>query len=202
ASAGSQACVPGADPGLALWHPAATVDASLHAAGASRAWWVESDGLIQHVVGPQDQFLLFDYPLTGRFEFSVEAFIGGWAEGHLSYGGLVAEANANYALSDIYPVGRNEIVPLPSRLIAGEAFNRMTVRVEPGKVGYYVNGHLFYEETDPSPTAPWLALFCSRERQSTFRNLTLSGAPVIPRSVSLTVGNRLEGWVSSFHVQT
>src|SRR6185437_8351021 len=53
-----------------------------------------------------------------------------------------------------------------------------------------------------SPTAPWLALFCSRERQSTFRDIRVTGEPTIPRAVALTHGDRLEGWVSNFFGQS
>ena len=90
----------------------------------------------------------------------------------------------------------------PSRFSLHDSFNRLTVRVEPGKVRYLVNGHLFYEDTDPSPTSPWVTLFCSRERQSTFRNLALTGTPTIPREVALSAGDRLEGWCSGFLNET
>jgi tetratricopeptide (TPR) repeat protein len=198
ARAGDKATAAGNDPGLVSWHPATIVDANTHAAGAPPGWWVEHDGLIRLVTGTQDQLLLFDYPLTGRFEFSVDAYSGGWAEGHAGYGGLIFEANSNGVPSGIFPVGRSERVPLLSKFCAHESFNRMTIRVEPGKVRYLVNGHLFYEDNDPSPTSPWLTLFTSRERQTAYRNLALTGSPQIPREVPLTHGDRLEGWVTNF----
>ena len=37
--------------------------------------------------------LLFDTPLGGTFEFSVEVSQGLWAEGHVGYGGVVFEPN-------------------------------------------------------------------------------------------------------------
>ena len=78
-------------------------------------------------------------------------------------------------------------------------FNRLTVQVTPQKVRYLVNDHLFYEDTDPSPTSPWLGLLTSRERYSAWRNMTLKGQPKIPCEVRLSHGDRLEGWVSSFY---
>ena len=195
---GADPPVPGADPGLAFWHPAATVDANTHSGGSPPPWWVEAEGVIEHVTGPQDDYLLLDFPITGRFEFSVDAYTGGHAEGHVAYGGLVAEANATNAASRIFPVGRSEQLELPSHFLVNDAYNRLTIQVEPGKVRYLTNGHLFYEDADPSPTSPWLALFSSRERQPTFRGLTLTGTPTIPREVALCVGDRLEGWVSAF----
>ena len=49
----------------------------------------------------------------------------------------------------------------PWRLSRSEGFNRVTVQVDPQKVRYLVNGHLFYEDDEPSPTSPWLGLLSS-----------------------------------------
>ncbi len=190
------------DPGLAHWHAATMPTAEQHALGTPLAWWVESEGHLRHITGPGDQAVLFDLPLTGKFEFSADAFIGGWAEGHVGYGGLIFEANANNVPSGVYPFGRSERLALSSRFTVHDEYNRMTVQVEPGEVRYLVNGHLFYRDTNPSPTAPWLTIFCGRERQSTFRNITVTGSPTIPREVPLTHGDRLEGWVSNFFHQS
>ncbi len=199
ARAGGQGPVPGADPGLALWHPAAVVDATRHSAGGALAWWVEAEGHLRQITGPQDEFLLFDFPLTGRFEFSMDAYMGGWSESQAGYGGLVFELSGTTSPSmGIMPVGRSERVTVPNRNVVPDAFNRVTVQVEPDKTRFLMNGHLIYEDEDPSPTSPWLTLFTSWSRQSTWRNLALTGTPVIPRQVALTSGDRLEGWVSSF----
>ena len=156
--AGSETLRPGGDAGLNLWHPAAVFDADQHAAGAVPAWWVETEGHVQQVTGPEYQQLLLDYPLTGRFTFAADAWVGGWSESSLGYGGLVMErygANGPISLST---VGHSDPLSVPNRNFRPNSFNRMAVEVEPGKVRYLVNGHLVYEDDDPSPTAPWLAL--------------------------------------------
>jgi tetratricopeptide (TPR) repeat protein len=199
ARAGDQNPVPGAEPGLAFWHPADVVDANRHSAGGTPGWWVEAEGYFKQVTGPQDEFLLFDYPLTGRFELAMDAFFGGWAESQAGYGGLVFEVSGTTSPTlGVMPVGRSERVTVPNRYIVPDAFNRVSIQVEPEKVRFLINGHLIYEDEEPSPTSPWLALFTSWARQSSWRNLTLTGAPTIPRQVPLTSGDRLEGWVSSF----
>ena len=66
--------VAGADPGLSLWHPGGYYFASGSQAGVWPAWWVERDGLIVHVSGPEVSPLYFDYPLSGSFEFSVDGY--------------------------------------------------------------------------------------------------------------------------------
>jgi tetratricopeptide (TPR) repeat protein len=199
ARAGSQRPVPGDDPGLAYWHPAEIVDANRHAAGGAPNWWVETEGHLRHITGPQDELLLFDFPLTGRFEVSMDAYMGGWSESQAGYGGLVFDlSGASSPSMGILPVGRSERVNVPNRYVVPDAFNRVTIRVEPERTRFLMNGHLIYEDEDPSPTSPWLTLFTSWARQSTWRNLNLTGSPVIPRQVALTSGDRLEGWVSSF----
>ncbi|MDR3638922.1 MAG: DUF1583 domain-containing protein [Isosphaeraceae bacterium] len=199
---GGSSTLASSEPGLTHWHAATMASAEQHAGGFPPAWWAESEGYIRHITGQGDQSLLFDLPLTGTFEFSVDAWNGGWAEGHAGYGGLVFEPNNQGVSSGVFPFGRSERVNLPSHFIAGDEFNRLTVQVEPGEVRYLVNGHLFYRDTDPSPTAPWLTIFCSRERQSTFRNPTVTGSPTIPREVALSHGDRLEGWSAAFFGQS
>jgi hypothetical protein len=181
------------DPGLARWH----ASGSTRPGGLLPAWWVAHEGHVAHLLGPEHEFLLFDYPLTGTFEFSADAYQGGWAEGHLGYAGLVFEPSQGQ--STIWPVGRHDQLYRPVTSLRPDTFNRLTVQIEPGKVRCLVNGHLFYEEKDPSPTSPWLALFGSGERHTVFRNLTLRGTPQIPRAVPLSHGDRLDGWVTSFY---
>ena len=47
--------------------------------------------MIAHLAGLDHDFLLFDYPLTGTFEFSVDGYVGAFAESGISAGGLVVE---------------------------------------------------------------------------------------------------------------
>lgn len=189
------------DPGLALWHPTSHYNAVEHATGTTPSWWVAQDGLVSHLCGPDQDFLYFDYPLGGTFEFSVDAFDGGWAESHMSYGGMVFEPTT-FAGSSVWRVGRHGSITRPSKFTRRDAFNKLTVQVSPGKVGYLVNGHLVFEDKDPSPTSPWLALYTSANRQSVWSNLAIKGSPEIPREVRLTHEDRFEGWISSFYAES
>ena len=192
---GGTPAVASAEPGLAHWHAATMANADQHAGGFPPTLWAESEGYIRHITGPGDQTLLFDLPLTGTFEYSVDAWNGGWAEGHAGYGGLVFEPERPGVSSGIFPLGRSERVNLPSHFVVGDDFNRMTVQVEPGESPLSDQRPPVLPRHRPEPTSPWLTLFCSRERQSTFRNPTVTGNPTIPRTVPLTHGDRLEGWV-------
>jgi hypothetical protein len=69
-------------------------------------------------------------------------------------------------------------------------------------VRYLVNGYLYYEDKEPSPTSPWLSLFTRAERHTAWRGFSLKGTPTIPQEVKLCVADRLEGWISSFYNET
>jgi hypothetical protein len=145
--------------------------------------------------GGMPSFLLFDTPLGGTFEFSVDANQGMWSEGHVGYGGVVFEPNVGGGT--IWPVGRAEQVGRPLSVLRGSGFNRLTVQVSPAKVRCLVNGTLFYEDTDPPTTSPWLMLVSGAiGRRPVFRNFTLSGKPEALKEVKLTAGDYLDGWVA------
>jgi tetratricopeptide (TPR) repeat protein len=200
ARAGSQTPA-SADPGLALWHVAAQQNAGMRQAGSVPAWWVAHEGLLKHIAGPSQDFLYFDYPLTGEFEFTIENFIGGWGEGGVGYGGLLFEHTLGGS-SQIGQIGNTQWSWKPFRFAKYDAFNRWTIQVRPDKVRYLLNGHQFHEDLAPSPTSPWLALFGSRERETAYRNPVMTGAPQIPREVRLTHEDRLEGWIAGFYNET
>ncbi len=198
--AGAVGVVTSGDPGLAFWEPILGPGWNpLVGAGpaGARAVWVEAEGTVSHVTGPGTDYLISRAPLAGTFEFSVDAYIGGFAQGHTGYGGLVAEPSDIPNSSGVWSVGRFEMIHRPGTFLRVNAFNRMTIRVEPGKVRYLVNGHLFYEDISPSPTSPWLLLHASSERRTAFRNPTITGTPEIPRQVELSYADRLDGWAAT-----
>jgi hypothetical protein len=201
AGAGEVRAVPGGDPGLAHWHPAALVSSQHDQVKLPGGWWAEQGGFLVHLGGHNEEQLVYDFPLTGRFEFSADVSADTYAEGGVAYGGLVF-LPGTAPNSWIFPVGLPEYRGWPCAFLRPGDFNRLTLQVEPGKVRCLVNGHLFHEDTDPSPTSPWLHLHTFWNRRPAFRNLTLKGAPQVPRSVSLSHADRLEGWVSGFYGET
>ena len=200
------------DPGLALWQTAAHVND----AGASRrtyssmppAVWFQHEGHIRHVTGGADDFLYFAYPLTGSFDVSVQAFQARTGPSNLSYGGLVMETGSQTRCK-IWTVGHHEEIgasPSSRRL---DAFNSYRIEVRPEKVRHLVNGHVVFEDNQPSSVNPWLALHArhtsmhaDRASCGVFHNVTITGQPVIPRQVELVSGDVLDGWIPSFYSET
>ncbi|MBN9119886.1 MAG: DUF1583 domain-containing protein, partial [Planctomycetes bacterium] len=159
------------------------------------AVWFAQDGYLVQAWNEQPSLLLFDAPLAGTFEFSVDVYQGGWAEGHAGYAGVVYEPNRAGVGSSVWAVGHLDQVFKSAQNIRGEQFNRLTFQVSPGKVRCLLNGQLFYEDTDAPATSPWLMLYAGGGRRPVFRNPTLTGKPEVLQEVRLSNGDALGGWL-------
>ena len=185
-----------------LWRPADMRPSDDAARTDSSTVWVAHQGLVAHPAGSATDFLLFDYPLTGTYEVSLDAYVGPSAASVVSLGGLAVLPSIADGAARVFPIGANEHVRIPWTLSRPTGFNRLTIQVEPTKVRYLVNGHLLYQDDDPSSTSPWLGLLTDRERNSAWRSLKIHGDAKIPREVRLSQADRLEGWVASFYGET
>ncbi len=181
------------------WHAADTRTSEDLLSTGSPTYWIAHQGYLAHPAGSATDLLLFDYPLAGSYEFSVECYAGAWAGSAVAHDGLSILPSPLGGNARVSQVGPSEILDIPWRLSRSDGFNRLTVHATPKSVRYLVNGHLLYEDDDPSPTSPWLAFATDRERHSVWRHATISGQPVIPREVRLSHDDRLEGWVSGFY---
>ena len=59
-----------------------------------------------------------------------------------------------------------------------------------------VNRHPMWSDKSGVHASPWIGLSSLDERRPLFRNLKLTGRPVIPRAVRLADGDVLRGWQS------
>ncbi|HEV8062836.1 MAG TPA: hypothetical protein VGP68_23355, partial [Gemmataceae bacterium] len=136
--------------------------------GSARALWFAQDGYVTQAWSDQTSFLTFDMPLAGTFEFSADVYRGGLGDGLIGYGGVafggVGSMNqynggyGNQQPATVWAVGNSDGVFRNVEGVRTGEFNHFTVQVAPAKHRYLVNGQLLYEDTDPSPTSPWLML--------------------------------------------
>ncbi len=154
----------------------------------SRAIWLGQEGYLLQASSDQASELLFDTPLAGSFEFSVDAY--GGAGG---YAGLFFSPMN----SSIAAVGNKDIVHRQVEPSEGSPFRRLTVQVEPGKVRCLVDGKLWYEDAAAAPTSPWIML--GGANRPVFRNLSIAGKPEVPAEIKLTAGDYLEGWMTHIY---
>jgi hypothetical protein len=157
------------------------------------AWWAFHEGHLAHLVGSEQDYLLFRYPLRGTFEFSADTYPYA-----IGYDGLVFEPSNG----QIVVVGHHDSINRPQEGGNTASTGRLTIQVQSDRVRCLIDGQLFYEEKDPAPTSPWLTLFSSGSSQSHYRGLRLHGTPEIPREVPLSHGSRLDGWLSSAYAET
>ncbi|MHC5543196.1 DUF1583 domain-containing protein, partial [Singulisphaera rosea] len=189
--------------GSGHWHPASSRAAfysPYNEVGASPLW-IAHGGMVAHLAGPDSDFLLFDYPLAGTYEFSVDAYAGPMESPGVSSQGLILSFLPQTVGLRVFPVSHNETVT-PAGLIRQNDLNTLTVQVAPGRTRYLVNGHLAFEDDDPSPTSPWVGLMTAGTQQSVWDHVSISGNPTIPREVPLSHGSALEGWVTAFYNET
>ncbi|HEV3122664.1 MAG TPA: DUF1581 domain-containing protein, partial [Isosphaeraceae bacterium] len=198
------------DPGLAHFTPFSQRVAAMQS-GALPGWWAAHSGHVVRKSGSYADGLVLNYPLTGRFEATVESFGGNPAIG---YSGAVIEPllggpRRQYngvGWTEAYPghiaaLGGGDMLSRSSPYVTPEGYNRLTMQVEPGKVRYLVNGHLFHEDSRPGSASPWLFLM-SPAGEADFRRLAIRGTPEIPREVRLFDADRFDGWIASFYNET
>ncbi|MDA1049521.1 MAG: DUF1583 domain-containing protein [Planctomycetota bacterium] len=186
---------PGDDPQLAHWFPASTQEKFYNGV---TPWWAVQEGHIAHLPGAGVDLLYFTYPLTGEFEFTVDAYKGSWAETEAGYGGVVVEAQRYGSRTTIWSNGGHESFSHAQALVRdNESFGTITIKVANGKMQYCLNNHVIYEE-EVNDTSPWITLYSHYTRATTFRNPRFIGNPAIPREVTLVNGDRMDGWNTSF----
>jgi len=186
---------PGDDPQLAHWFPASTQEKFY---SGVTPWWVAQEGHLAHLPGAGVDLLYFKYPVTGDFEFTVDAYKGSWTETEAGYGGIVVEAQRYGSRTTVWSTGGHETFYQGQPLQRdNETFGTITIKVANRRMQYLLNNHVIYEE-EVNDTSPWITLYSHYTRATTFRNPRFTGNPVIPREVSLVDGDRMDGWNTSF----
>ena len=193
-----------ADPKLKFWIPASEEVAARSAAGAVRQVWLAHEDHLLHLAGPHNDYLCFRYPLTGEFEFQVEAQNGGPPHtfGGLAFGGLAYGVAGNADELRVWDLALGRTLTRPMPFVRKErwpTYQRLTLRSSRGGSQLLVNGHPVWKDTSLSSTSPWLALRSYAQYVPAFRNARLSGSPVIPREVRLAEGSGLRGWLAQFY---
>ena len=170
------------------------------ATGADRVIWLSHEDHIQRLAGHGDDALLFRYPVTGKFELKGEATALDHGAAGMSYGGLGFDADQEvFAVREIQ---RNAfelrewpfVAPRELRM-----FNRVNIRSEESDIKFLSNLHPGYSGSPASCAgAPWIGLRASGDGRIYFRNLELTGEPVIPREVQISDSADLRGWIASY----
>lgn len=185
------------DPRLKYWVPVFGARSGSNSPGTTRVSWLVHDDHLLHLSGADRDALLLRYPLEGDFQFQCETQIGGRVatDGQLIYGGLgfqVLGTEFHVTGSDGTVVGQR---PCPFvRPNFASTFNRLSMDSTASSTTMSVNLHPMWTDKSKFKASPWLGLGSLGECRPLFRNLKLTGQPVIPRSVRLLDGPPLRGW--------
>jgi hypothetical protein len=192
---------------LKYWIPVSGATAASIAGGAPAAMWQVHEDHILHLAGPGNDVLFFRYPLTGEFDFTCQTQVGGdiGAEGGLVYGGLHFEALGNPEVMTVWDGDHAHQIRRPCPFVRQEStpvFNRVSIRSTDNGAKFAANLHPLWFDGPSSKASPWLGLRSFGDRRPLFRNLKITGDPVIPREVRLADGDQLRGWLSGFFGET
>ena len=172
----------------------------------TRSTWLGHEDHFMHLAGSHQGQLFFRYPLTGEFEFSFEAQTGGrpGTDGGFGYGGTRYEVSVADEL--FIAITRDSRIERPfsrltsrSRRFHGQyvgqpEFHPFTLSSAAGRVTISTKGRLIWAgDAGGSDTAPWIALQAGGDCNPIFRNLSITGTPMIPREVRMSAGDSLAG---------
>lgn len=193
---------------LKYWVPTSGASSVLRSRGSVDSTWLVHEDHILHLAGGRNDVLFFRYPLTGEFEFKCEGQEGGriGTDGGLVYGGLQFQALGSTNQLTIWDADIAHSVVKPCPFVRHEArptFNRMSIRSTAEKAMLTANMHpMWFDPSAKVSNSPWVGLRSFEERRPIFRNLAITGKPVIPREVRMSEGNDLRGWQSRFYADS
>lgn len=189
---------------LKYWVPTSGATSTLHHQGKTDASWLVHEDHILHLAGSRNDVLFFRYPLTGEFEFRCESQEGGriTTDGGLVYGGLQFQALGRTNQLTVWDADIAHFSQKPCPFVRHEprpTFNRMSIRSTADQAILTANMHpMWFDDSRKASGSPWVGLRSFEERRPMFRNLAITGKPVIPREVRMSDGDDMRGWRSHF----
>lgn len=161
--------------------------------------WDYQPGFVENVASHDEDYLYFGVPLEGNFEVECDVTGFGWQDSQLMFGGLwVAPVytHTGYDLGNFHMTRpRVEFSP-PMTKTKEWIHYRIVVRDR--VVSTYFNGRLMRQGMVTREHDPWLAIRSSPRHDGAVRNLRITGQPVVPEEIRLTVDPNFNGWVSYF----
>lgn len=187
------------EPRLKFWIPVVRDLQRSNSHGLTDVSWLVHEDQILHLTGSPNDLLLFRYPLTGDFRFQCEIQLDGQSQtnGWLHFGGRGFQTEGGTGAFNVLDAGGNVIGNRTWSVIhpaVAPTFNRMSIESTAKAMTVSVNLHPLWAEPNGRQVSPWLGLSSRGDASPLFRNLQLTGHPVIPRSVRLSNDDLLRSW--------
>ncbi len=180
------------------WIPAEVMTAESRGCGWPSAAWRASGNTTQRLGGHSNDFLYLPIPLTGNFDVECEVTAFNYREIALAYAGVYAAHHWLLSKAEVGGLLNQEMVTLDPPMTYPNEWLSAHIVVRDGVCTHYVNGRKYLQRTLHGDSFPWVALRSRRQRHGSFRNLTVTGDPQIPRTVNMINDSELTGWWSYF----
>ena len=182
---------------LKYWVPVARDLRESNSPGLKDATWLAHEDQILHLSGSVNDTLTLRYPLTGDFRFECETQLDTLLEtnGSLQYDGLYFQADGSSGAFKVQDISGIVVGTRPltvAHRADAPTFNRMSIATMSNTATMSVNQHPMWVESNGTLAGPWIGMASRGDARPQFRNLRLTGHPVIPRSARMS--DTLRSW--------
>jgi hypothetical protein len=181
------------------WSVVSRSQAKSRGMGCPISEWDYQPGFAQNVASHDEDYLYFRVPLRGNFEVECDVTGFGWMDSQLMVGGLwVAPVytHTGYDLGNFH-MAQPRVEFSPPMTKTKEWIHYRTV-VRDRVISTYFNGRLMRQGMVTREHDPWLAIRSSPRHDGAVRNLRITGQPVVPEEIRLSVDPNFDGWASYF----
>ncbi|WP_158520965.1 DUF1583 domain-containing protein [Fuerstiella marisgermanici] len=175
-----------------LWIPSERHRHHTRGSGLPAATWIWSTEKGEHVTGHEDDYLFFASPLRGDFDVDADispigrtqVLSAGELLGQTWGGASLFEGNVRHGIK-----ARKLNQPLAK--LGKWIHYRAAYRGDECRV--YLNGRLMKVIPRPATADPWIAFRSWSRNDANFRDVRITGRPVVPESIDL-INPDLTGW--------
>lgn len=163
--------------------------------GFPQATWHWNENECQHDAGHDDDYLFFRSPLTGNFEFEMDAIASGTTQ--LIAADRIGGIRGRRSEIDIGAFRTGAIAEAfePAFSRTGQWVRyRVVFRDEIRTM--FINGRLVQTDRLPERHDPWIGIRSWFRSHAMVRDVRITGSPVIPDAVDLSASEDLPGWYS------
>ena len=181
------------------WSAVGSGDAETRGTGIPNAMWRFGSGRVDNVTSHHDDYLFYNIPLRGNFQFECDFTSFNWTDTELLACGTWVSPVYNLEAYDVGIIrGAYERKQLSPRL--SKIGNTLHYRTEVKDLvaTTFVNGREIHRQTLKKDHDPWIAIRNDYKNEGSAFNVRVTGSPQVPDSIRLTSGDRLDGWRSYF----
>ncbi len=181
---------------LKYWIPVARTRWIRDAAGVAHASWRWRGDECNHVTGRDEDYLFYRSPLTGNFD--VEMDLQNYGTTQFLAAGMLFGPRPSPAEFETGDIRRGGLIlrPMNPPFNNFDAFVRCRASFRDGTRSLFINGRQAMSDKLPDHHDPWFGVRCWGRADGRFRNVRISGDPVIPESIILSESEDLTGWYS------